>query len=223
MKIPQDWTFKRAEVAKGFERHVREQLPWYELATGAVAHIARHYLPEGGLVYDIGASTGNIGKTLAPTLKARKANLIAIDNSSEMAQLYGGANGSSELVIADALDFNFEPFDVAICFLVVMFMPPDRRRTFLQQLASRMRRGGCLIVFDKVTCSSGYLSTVLHRLTIAGKVATRSSPQEIIAKELSLGGVQRPLSEEFLPSIFPNACEVFRFGEFAGWVVEARE
>ena len=42
------------------------------------------------------------------------------------------------------------------------------------------------------------------------------TPDEIIAKELSLAGVQRPLSEEELPGFTP----VFRFGDFAGWLYE---
>ena len=88
--IPTHWTFRDQQVAAGFDRHVREQLPWYELATGAVAHVARHYVPEFGTVYDLGASTGNIGRALAPTLTARKAKLIPVESSQEMACLYAG-------------------------------------------------------------------------------------------------------------------------------------
>ena len=57
LKIPTDWTFKNANVAKHFDDHVREQLPFYDMATQAVEHIGRHYIPHGGLVYDIGRST----------------------------------------------------------------------------------------------------------------------------------------------------------------------
>ena len=35
---------------------------------------------------------------------------------------------------------------------------------------------------------------------------------------LSLGGIQRPLRKGELPD---NAVEVFRFGDFGGWVIEA--
>jgi tRNA (cmo5U34)-methyltransferase len=55
LAIPCDWSFRDERIAAAFERHVREQLPWYELATGAAAHVARHYLPERGTVYDLGA------------------------------------------------------------------------------------------------------------------------------------------------------------------------
>ena len=91
MKIPTNWTFQSKEVADGFDSHVREQLPWYDLATFSVAHIARHYIPEGGTVLDLGASTGNIGRAISETLEDRNANLIAIDRSKEMCDLYEGA------------------------------------------------------------------------------------------------------------------------------------
>ena len=124
MKIPVDWTFESADVAEHFDAHVHEQLPWYDLATGMVAHIARHYVADHGLIYDIGASTGNIGTAMAATIKARRARLIAIESSVQMAERYAGPG---ELMVADARDVSFEPFDVAVAFLVFMFLPiPDR-------------------------------------------------------------------------------------------------
>ena len=54
-----------------FDGHVREQLPWYELASAAMGLIARQYIPKNGKVYDLGASTGNVGRVLAHTLEAR--------------------------------------------------------------------------------------------------------------------------------------------------------
>lgn len=216
-----DWTFQREDIARGFDAHVREQLPWYELATGAVAHIARHYIPDGGLVYDIGASTGNIGRMLAETLETRDARFVAIESSAEMVREY---RGPGEIRHADALTFDYETFDVAIVFLVLMFLPAGRRKAFVRHLCSHIRPGGALIVFDKTAGPGGYLATVLHRLTIAGKVATGADPGEIIAKELSLIGVQRPLGERFMElTAAPMPVEVFRFGEFAGWVVENPE
>ena len=43
--IPREWTFESAAIASGFNAHVREQLPWYDMVTGAITHIARHYIP----------------------------------------------------------------------------------------------------------------------------------------------------------------------------------
>lgn len=213
MEIPTDWTFRNSGVAAAFDEHVREQLPWYDLATGMVAHVARHYIGENGLVYDLGASTGNIGRALADTLAARDAELRAIEVSEEMAALY---DGPGELIIGDVRDVTYEEFDVAVAFLVFMFLPLPDRLPLLRALKDKTKPGGAVIVVDKEEQPGGYLGTILHRLTLAGKLATGTPPADIIAKELSLQGVQRPLA----PGFPPGGREVFRFGEFVGWVIE---
>lgn len=220
MQIPNDWTFKNVEVAKGFDAHVKATLPWYELATGAVAHVARHYLQNNGLIYDIGASTGNIGRALADVIETRKARLIAIDDSEAMAEKY---DAPGKLIVTDAMTYEYEEFDVAICMLVMMFLPPVRRKIWLQDLCKKMKPGGVIILLDKSEGPPGYLSTVMHRLTIAGKVSTGIKADEIIAKELSLSGVQRPIPYNFVRYAVSDAYEFFRFGDFAGWVITRPE
>lgn len=213
MQIPRDWTFKTQHVAEEFDRHVREQLPWYDLTTGVISHVARHYIPENGRVYDIGASTGNVGIALSETLKSRNTEFIAIENSTEMSALY---RGPGKLVIADASEIEFEPFDLAICFLTLMFIPTPKRAKFIAHLRSRVRKGGAVIVFDKCEPVSGYVATILWRLALAGKASAGVGADEILAKELSLGGIQRPIH----PSELEPATEIFRFGDFAGWIIE---
>ena len=217
MQIPDIWTFKNKEVAESFDSHVREQLPWYEMATNMAAHIAKHYISENGLVYDIGASTGNISKNLQETLVSRNAKLLAIDNSEEMKKIY---SGYGEFILADALEYEYQPFDVCICFLVMMFLPVSKREKWLRELINKTKPGGAVIVFDKVSYNSGYLSTVLHRLTMMEKLISGCPAEEILKKELSLAGIQRPLSNNTMSNINPFSIEVFRFGEFAGWVIE---
>jgi len=215
MEIPREWTFERKDIAEGFDLHVREQLPFYDMATGAIAHIARHYIPERGLVYDIGASTGNVGNAIAPILDQRKAKLVPIESSAEMCELYAGPH-KGHLLRRDALDFDFDRFDLAICFLVMMFFPVSKREAFIAELREKVRPGGAIIIFDKTEAVTGYPATILMRLALAGKLSAGVKAEEIIAKELSLGGVQRPLD----PAILGDAVEWFRFGDFAGWIIE---
>ena len=64
----------------------------------------------------------------------------------------------------------------------------------------------------KIICLDGF-----HRVKVlAGKVAAGVNAREVLAKELSLAGVQRPLAQHELP----GAVEIFRFGDFAGWIIE---
>lgn len=213
--IPRDWTFRSRDVADTFDSHVREQLPWYDLASGALAHLARHYLPERGRLYDVGASTGNLGRLLADTLEARAAIYTAVDSSPEMAERY---RGPGVLEVADAVTYAFQPFDVAVLNLTLSFVPVADRDELLERLEAARRPGGAILVLDKADAAAGYLGTVLRRLTLAGKAAAGADADGIVAKELALGGVQRPVDPDRLPG---EPRQFFRFGEFAGWIIDS--
>jgi tRNA (cmo5U34)-methyltransferase len=216
MKIPSEggWTFENSEIARAFDDHVREQLPWYDLATGLVAHLIRHYIPQNGILYDIGASTGNITKACATTIIDRKVEVIALEPSKEMRDIYIGLG---KVLPDKAEEHEYKEFDVAVLFLTMMFVPIHSRQALLHSLLRNTKKGGCIIIFDKDEPASGYLATVLYRLTLAGKVATGVTPDEIIKKELSLSGCQRPYKCES-----SLAYEVFRFGDFTGWIIEVK-
>lgn len=216
MNIPRDWTFKNLEVADKFDAHVREQLPWYDLTTGVIAHVARHYIPQGGKVYDVGASTGNVGRAIGDTITSRNATLHAIEASKEMCEKY---DAPGIIVHADATDYDFKPYDLCVCFLVLMFITPKKRMDLINRLRSNLNLGGALLIFDKCQPVGGYAATVMQRLTLAGKVSAGATSDNIIAKELSLAGAQRPLARSEIPN---DAVEVFRFGEFAGWLLEGK-
>ena len=48
----------------------------------------------------------------------------------------------------------------------------------------------------------------------------RDRPEDILRKELSLAGYQRPLDPRMFP---PSARTFFQVGEFVGWIIEAPE
>jgi len=217
LKIPKEWTFRSRAVARHFDRHVKEQLPWYDLATNAVAHFGRHYIPRNGVVYDIGASTGNIGLALKETLIQRQARFFAIEDSQEMADRY---EGPPQLIVADAVSFDYQPFDFAVCFLVFMFLPVDTRVSFLRRLQGLTKAGGALVIVDKVQMPPGYVGTAFSRLTLQQKLAVGAKPDDILRKELSLAGYQRPVDPAMLPK---SARAFFQVGEFVGWIIEAPE
>jgi tRNA (cmo5U34)-methyltransferase len=212
MNIPTQWTFESDEVAKGFDSHVREQLPWYDMATWIVAHVVNQYLPIKGTVYDIGASTGNIGNAIKETIESRQATYIPIDNSPNMKEQY---KGIGELIICNAEDYEYKPFDVCVIFLCLMFIQPCKRKQLIESLKAKKKEGGAIIIFDKFEPQGGYCSTVSYRLTLAMKLKNGATPDEIISKELSLSGIQRPLNNIDVQ----GGYEVFRFGDFAGFIL----
>lgn len=201
-----DWTFDNLD----FDRHVREQLPWYDLVTEAVAFMAKQYLPTSdGVLYDIGASTGNITKAMRPMLMERKARVISIEPNASLVRKF---EGYGDVMYASAEDVQYEKFDVAVLFLTMMFIPVCKREGLITTLKQNMRKGGVIIIVDKVADSSGYFATCIKRMTMYFKQQFATT-DDIVNKELSLSGVQRPVRRD--GKLF------FKFGEFEGWVIEA--
>lgn len=213
--IPQDWTFENTSVAQNFSRHVNEQLPFYSLATNMVAHIGRHYLPENGVMYDLGASTGNITLALRHEIETRNVVALSIDKSHAMAEVWNGV-GSFET--GDVTQMEYGRYDFCVCFLLFMFLPPMQQRPLFEKLYASLNPGGALVIFDKTADFDGYLGTVMHRLALAGKLAGGATGDEIVQKELSLAGAQRPIDPSQMLFLNHRVREVFRFGEFCGWV-----
>ena len=217
MLIERNWSFETKGFAAQFDRHVREQLPFYDLATDALSVVARHYVPRDGVVYDLGCSTGNVGRAMAPVLDDRAAKLIPVDESEAMREAYSGPQRGN-FVVANLLDLEFEPFDLAVLFLTMMFVEKPARATLLDKLLASCRPGGAVVIVDKTVPAAGYPATVMWRMVLSAKAAAKVDPAEIVAKELSLGGVQRPVEPDLFLS--RGAVEWFRYGDFAGWLLE---
>jgi len=213
-----DWSFEG--FASDFDSHVREQLPWYELVTESVAYIARNYLPTYGLIYDIGCSTGNMSKALFSLIDERKGTILAIDSDESMVKAYQHniIRNRVGVLQARAEEFEYEEFDVAIVFLTAMFLSVDSQATFINKLYDQLKIGGAIIIVDKTCEDEGYFSTVMKRLTMYWKLKNGAHPDDIINKELSLSGVQRPLDADLLRCF--GAKQFFQLGEFKGWVIE---
>lgn len=202
------WTFNDSELANNFGEHVKGQLPWYDLATGLVRCIAENYLPQGGLMYDIGASTGNITQSCADLINSRGIHAVSIEPSQEMCEEW---KGEGELVNDYAEKYDFQEYDLAVCFLTLMFVSQRQRGALIQSLIAKIAEGGALVVVDKFEGSGGYFELVKRRMTMRQKISSGESPENIIDKDLSLSGVQRPIGNEL-----PEGNCFFQIGEFKG-------
>jgi len=215
------WTFDTPEIANTFDAHVREQLPWYDMVTDAVVYIARNYLPEYGVVVDIGASTGNMIDKLMPLANERIADIVAIEKSIPMcAILKKKYNKKSDCVVVENSDVtrgDLPKADVYILFLTMMFIPIEKRKALIDSMRANCKQGGVIVVVDKVCDHGGYFATVLKRLTMHFKLQQGAKPEDVLTKEMSLAGVQIPIDPAILGT---DAKQFFRMGEFAGWVIE---
>jgi len=214
------WTFETPEIAAGFDDHVREQLPWYDMVTDAVVYIVRNYLTEGNRVVDVGASTGNMVDKLMPLLLERKAYAVALEKSHTMVEVLTRRfenHHNVSIMQDDIRSCGLEPAQVYVVFLTMMFIPVHERQRVIDYLRANLLKGGVLVVVDKVCDHGGYFATVLKRLGMHWKIQQGASLGDVTTKEMSLAGVQIPFDPSMLGA---DAKQFFRMGEFAGWVME---
>jgi tRNA (cmo5U34)-methyltransferase len=138
-----------------------------------------------------------------------------VEESQEMADRWWGPG---DLLVKPVQEVDLVEADVIICNLVLMFLRPDEQGEVLAKLHRAIKPGGVLILVERMLPPSGYLSIVTSRLTLNAKLAGGISPEEIVRKELSIAGSQRPIDARILQA--HGATEWFRFGDFAGWVIE---
>lgn len=217
MKIPNNWTFKNQEVAENFNSHVREQLPFYDLVTDSIVHIVKHYLPNNGTFYDIGAATGNLGIKLEETIKDRNINCFAVDNSKEMCKL-SAYNQIGKVLLQDAAHVKYNNFDVAVIFLVLIFIQPNKQLALLKKLQKNLNKGGCIILCEKFLPDTSYIGIINQRLSLMNKLNNGVKPKHIINKELSLSGIQRPLYYQQIKTL--GFIDFFQLGDFRGMIYE---
>lgn len=215
------WSFENKSISENFNTHVREQLPWYDMVSDAVAYIARNYLTEGERITDHGSSTGNMINKLLPLIIERKATIHGIEKSFSMYQkmqerFFDSHLECLSLEAGDICDYGFEESQIHIIFLTLMFVPVHKRKELLEVIKQKTKKGGVIIIVDKVLDHNGYFATVLKRLGMHWKIEQGAMLEDVIKKEMSLAGVQIPIDLELVK----DGKEFFRMGEFAGWVIE---
>ena len=215
MEIPDSFNFNES-VSNNFDDHVREQLPWYDLATSFVCHLSLGFLNTGGTLLDVGCSTGNITKKLKKEINDRNLKTESVDSSEHMRAMY---RGDGDIIIADICDYKLEKYDVIVSMLSLMFIPISKRNETIERLKKSLNAGGILIIVDKVMPGATYGGMVSSKMTILSKMNNGVKADDILKKEISLIGVQRPFSYNFFSE--NDFIEFFRFGDFVGAYYEA--
>jgi tRNA (cmo5U34)-methyltransferase len=216
-----DFTFNG--IAGEFDAHVREQLPWYDMVVNIVCYLIRSYLQNGGILYDIGCSTGNIARKILDTAVSRDCEIIGIDKERGMFRYYP----EHERVITfhgDCMTYNYEPYDAALLFLTCQFLDVNKRAEYLKQLYEKKKKNGIIIIVDKflmdlpvLNHTGVYYNSVINKFNMLLKLENGINAEDILNKELSLTGVQVPLNRSELPG--EDQLEFFAMGDFRGYVI----
>lgn len=186
------------QVVRVFPDMIKRSVPGYSQILGMTGVIAKRYVPEGGRIYDLGASLGaatlSVAQQLAPL---QKLTLTAVDNAPAMTERCSKLlqetlpNRSVEVICADIRTMDYQPCDLILLNFTLQFLPPEDRLPLLQRLHQALRPGGALILGEKVHFSDPREAQLLYELHHDFKRANGYSNLEISQKRTALEDVLR--------------------------------
>jgi ubiquinone/menaquinone biosynthesis C-methylase UbiE len=205
--------FDFSDVAGNFNTHLTGQLPWYnQFIDGMFIEFARYFCRTGSVVYDFGASTGNIETAIGDIISDRDIDFIPVEQNISMIQNYMG--DKSRVIQEDILSVELKPFSFASSILCLSFVHPSKRYEFLLNAMRVCEVGGAFVILEKFMNKEGALGTVFNRITWREKIQTNQSLEQIIGKEMSLSGVQYPLYLSEVEDMVP----IWQFGDFRSFI-----
>jgi len=225
-----DFNFGR-ETAVVFDDMLDRSVPFYGEQQRMIAELAADFATDGGVIYDLGCSTGTsflaIDSFLPPEVEAR---FVGIDSSPEMLELAERKLQEAKFRHPYALrhaDLNLgvETPDASVVLLVLtlQFVRPLNRERIVQRIYEGLQPNGCLILVEKVLCEDSLLNRLFIKHYYEFKRRNGYSELEIAQKREALENVLVPYrlreNEELLRARGFRQLDVFfKWYNFCGLV-----
>jgi len=184
------------QVARVFPDMIKRSIPGYSQILGMAGVIAKRYVPEGGRVYDLGASLGATTLSVAQQLDhLEDVDFIALDNSTAMTERCAVLlkknlpHRTITVLCDDVRSFNYQPCDLILLNFTLQFLPPSDRQVLLARLYRALRPGGALIISEKIHFQDPRKAQLLYELHHDFKRANGYSDMEISQKRTALEDV----------------------------------
>jgi len=211
------------EVASVFDDMINRSVPFYKEVLDLVSALVVKNLPKGGVVYDLGCSTG----TTLIEIFAKKdfeAKLIGIDNSEAMikrakdkAKAYGA---NIDFILGDIIEYKYKKADIFISNYTFQFIRPIKRDRLVKKIYDSLNEKGVLIFSEKVISEDKILNKQLIDIYFEFKKSQGYSEFEIMQKREALENVLVPYTPKENEEMIKNAGfryfeTVFRWANFA--------
>ena len=226
--VAEDFSFNE-RVAEVFDDMLSRSIPYYRTVIEGMAQLLCSLLPGGGVVYDLGCSTGTTLIELSRLLPSRDFRYVGIDNAPAMlakarkkAAMYGKA-AVLEFRQDDVTTCPLPGVSAVICNYTMQFLRPLTRPAFVNRLSALLPEGGVLLLSEKTVSHACQLNRDFISIYHAFKKQQGYSELEISAKREALENVLVPFSLEENRSILQQAgfTEVeifFKWFNFASFV-----
>lgn len=190
------WSFDG--ISDSFDDHVRKSVPLYLEGHDLTCRLSDFFVGTGGVVYDLGTSTGALARKLADWHNGKRGvRVTGIDPVASMidnCEKRHGKRDDLRFVCADALTHEFEETHLFTSYYVVQFIHPQVRQRVIDRLYERLAWGGALIMFEKVRAPDARFQDYVTQIYADFKLANGYDEREIVGKTRSLKGVLEPFS-----------------------------
>ena len=232
-KIEQVADFKfNEDVAHVFDDMVSRSVPFYNEIHRIILDFSNYFLPKaGGVVYDLGCSTGTTISLLDKHLLTldKSSQFIGIDNSKPMIKkcsqkLLENNVRNTQVFCTDISSFEFDqPADMIIMNYTLQFIPHEDRENILKKIYQALRPGGVLILSEKICTDESSFHELITDLYYDFKKRNGYSSLEISQKREALENVMKPITpsqqiEMLNKSGFNKAEMIFRWYNFASYI-----
>ncbi|WP_407644823.1 carboxy-S-adenosyl-L-methionine synthase CmoA [Flocculibacter collagenilyticus] len=193
-----DFTFDET-VVEVFPDMIQRSVPGYSTIISTIGKLTEQFHQPNSNLYDLGCSLGAVTLSMRRALPAESnSNIIAVDNSSAMLErcklhLQGFKSPIHvELVNADINDIEIENASIVVLNFTLQFISPEKRLALLQKIYDGMRKGGLLIISEKLREDDDTCHGLLTNLHHDFKRANGYSELEISQKRSALENVMKP-------------------------------
>lgn len=189
-------------VVRVFPDMIQRSVPGYSTIIAMTGVLAERYAQPDTNCYDLGCSLGastlSMRHQLEESFERRRCRIVAVDNSPAMLErcreLIAGDTYRTpvELHLDDICTVNIVDASVAVLNFTLQFVPLAQREVLLTRIGANMRRGGVLVLSEKIRFDDEHLQQLNTDLHHTFKRANGYSDLEISQKRSALDNVLLP-------------------------------
>ena len=220
-----NWNFS-GNVPQNFDKHISNSVPLYDESHYIGLLISDFFIPEKGLVFDLGCSTGKFISSLAQrhTKKNFKVNgYDEIPGMVKIAKKRCKKYSSVKIFKEDILKIKFKKLNFVTSFFTIQFIHPSKRQKLFNNIYKGLEWGGGFLFFEKVRAPDARFQDMTNQIYTEIKINNGFSDSEIINKTRSLKGVMEPFSSNANIQLakragFKDIMTVFKYINFQGFL-----
>lgn len=195
-----------SNVVGVFDDMISRSVPYYEENKRIISSMIRLMYKEG-LVYDLGASTGNMLFEIEKSQPSLR--MVGVDSSADMvkkAKKTAKKNNSNILFMeGDILDFEYEKAEAFISNYTFQFLRPTKRDYLVNKIYDSLNENGSFFISEKIMSENRVLDKTYIDIYHKFKENNGYTKTEISKKRESLENVLVPYTLEENIDMLKNA------------------